>query len=141
MKYFPAKEGQWNQHQHDCQCSDHRPTQHLIDPGIDHLVDGLPASNTKIFSNPIKDHDRIGQRIACQRQQCGNNQQGNLFIQNIENSQYDEHIVKCCKRGRNAKTNFKPRRDIEDNPNDGDKNCHKRVCLKFLSYRRSYFNA
>ena len=75
MNHLAAKEEQSSENQQGRQRGDQGTTQSLVQRQVDHLFGIALTQLTKVFTNPVRDHDGIVKRVAYNRQNCRQHRQ------------------------------------------------------------------
>src|SRR5207245_1588108 len=91
---------------------------------VDDCRERVPMAHLEIFPDPVEDHDGVCQGISRERQEGGDEQEGDLLLQHVKHPQHGQHVVKGRDRRCNPEPELKAGRDVENDAQhrnrDGD---------------------
>ena len=112
MQHFTPGKGQRNEDDDDGQAGDDRSAQHLVDRIVDHGLFVLPPAEAQVFPDPVKDHNRVGERLARQGEERRHDEKSDFLVENVEGTQHRQDVMKGRQRRSDAEPKLEARRDI-----------------------------
>src|SRR5881409_1754605 len=80
VQHLPSGQGERDEDQNDGQRHNDGPAQNLVHGIVDDCLEGVPMAYLEVFPDPVEDHDGIRQGVPRQRQEGGDDQEGDLLI-------------------------------------------------------------
>src|SRR3989442_1454445 len=132
VQHLPSGQGQRNEDQNDGQRHNDGPAQDLVHSIVDDRLERVPMARLEIFPDPVEDHDGVCQGVPRQRQEGGDDQEGDLLLQHVENPQHCQHVVKGRDRRRNPEPELKAGRNVDNDAQHRNRDGDERILLELL---------
>src|SRR3990170_7522348 len=95
VNHLTPKKVEGNQYQDSGRGCNDGAAKDVVNPVIDNGLDRVFAPPPEIFPDPVKHDHCVCQGIACQGQECGDDKEIDLFVQQKEYPDHGKDIMEC----------------------------------------------